>query len=210
MRLLIVLRQTLLQQAVLGLISGARPAWSCSVATEPTEAECRLAEQPCDLLLADLAALGDIATEWISKVGHDHPHMKVVVLVPDAQHLSPLSLLNAGAHGILDGAAPLDRILIDVLQSVLAGALHLVLSARCALPVQEAPEERWGRPSIPLTPRQQAVMRYLSAGCSVKEIARRLDLSIGTVKTHLSHTYIALGARNRIEAISRAGFAGRA
>lgn len=56
-----------------------------------------------------------------------------------------------------------------------------------------------------LTMRQRDVMRLLATGRTVKEIARQLDLSIGTVKTHLAQAYRTLGARNRTEALIRAG-----
>jgi EAL domain-containing protein (putative c-di-GMP-specific phosphodiesterase class I)/DNA-binding CsgD family transcriptional regulator len=56
-----------------------------------------------------------------------------------------------------------------------------------------------------LSPRQTEVMQLLTEGCSVKEIARRLGLGIGTVTVHLSHAYSILGARDRTEAIMRAG-----
>jgi EAL domain-containing protein (putative c-di-GMP-specific phosphodiesterase class I)/DNA-binding CsgD family transcriptional regulator len=56
-----------------------------------------------------------------------------------------------------------------------------------------------------LTARQTEVMQLLTEGCSVKEIANRLDLSIGAVTIHLSHAYSVLGARDRTEAIIRAG-----
>ena len=56
-----------------------------------------------------------------------------------------------------------------------------------------------------LSPRQTDVMRLLTEGRSVKEIARQLGLGIGTVKVHLTHAYSALGAHNRVEAIMRAG-----
>ena len=49
--------------------------------------------------------------------------------------------------------------------------------------------------AVRLSPRQLEVMQLLSEGCSVKEIARRLDIGIGTVKVHLSLAYSALGAR---------------
>jgi DNA-binding NarL/FixJ family response regulator len=48
-------------------------------------------------------------------------------------------------------------------------------------------------------------MQLLTEGCSVKEIARRLGLSIGAVTIHLSQAYSVLGARDRTEAIIRAG-----
>jgi len=58
---------------------------------------------------------------------------------------------------------------------------------------------------VRLPPRQLQVMQLLSEGLAVKEIARKLSLGPGTVKVHLSLAYSALGARNRVEAIRRAG-----
>lgn len=61
--------------------------------------------------------------------------------------------------------------------------------------------------SIGLTPRQLEVMRLLAEGYSIKEIARRMELGVGTVKVHLSRAYSTLGARNKVEAVMRAGLA---
>jgi EAL domain-containing protein (putative c-di-GMP-specific phosphodiesterase class I)/DNA-binding NarL/FixJ family response regulator len=66
-------------------------------------------------------------------------------------------------------------------------------------PPAAAPETNASLPE--LTPRQMDVMRVLSDGYSVKEIARRLDLSPSTVKVHLALAYSALKARNRVEAV---------
>ena len=65
------------------------------------------------------------------------------------------------------------------------------------------PATQMGKVAVRLSPRQHDVMLLLSEGCSVKEIARRLDLGVGTVKVHISLAYSALGARNRIEAVMR-------
>jgi DNA-binding CsgD family transcriptional regulator len=56
-----------------------------------------------------------------------------------------------------------------------------------------------------LSPRQADVMQLLTDGCSVKEIARRLGIGIGTVKVHVALSYTALNAHNRVEAVMRAG-----
>lgn len=56
-----------------------------------------------------------------------------------------------------------------------------------------------------LTPRQTEVMQLVSEGCSVKQIARRLDLGVGSVKTHLAQAYATLGAHNRVQALRQAG-----
>lgn len=56
-----------------------------------------------------------------------------------------------------------------------------------------------------LPPRQSQIMQLVAEGLTVKEIARRLGLGVGTVKVHLALAYSALGARNRIDAIRRLG-----
>jgi DNA-binding NarL/FixJ family response regulator len=56
-----------------------------------------------------------------------------------------------------------------------------------------------------LTGRQRDVLRLLGEGRSTKDIARRLGLAVPTVKTHLAALYRQLGARNRVEAVVKAG-----
>lgn len=56
-----------------------------------------------------------------------------------------------------------------------------------------------------LTLQQTAVLQLLAEGRSTKEIARTLGLGLGTVKTHLSRAYAALGAGNRVSALRAAG-----
>jgi LuxR family maltose regulon positive regulatory protein len=55
----------------------------------------------------------------------------------------------------------------------------------------------------PLSEREIEVLRLLVAGLSNREIAGKLVLSLGTVKTHIHNIYGKLGARNRAEAIAR-------
>jgi DNA-binding NarL/FixJ family response regulator len=52
---------------------------------------------------------------------------------------------------------------------------------------------------------QLEVMQLLTDGCSVKEIARRLDLAIAAVKVLVACAYLVLGARNQADALTRAG-----
>ena len=56
----------------------------------------------------------------------------------------------------------------------------------------------------PLTRREREVLHLLSVGASNREIARRLVLSLGTVKKHVTNLLGKLGAMNRTQAIVRA------
>ena len=54
-----------------------------------------------------------------------------------------------------------------------------------------------------LTRRQQDVLHLLAQGRSTKDIARTLDLGIGTIKAHLDGLYRTLGVHNRMAAVAR-------
>jgi ATP/maltotriose-dependent transcriptional regulator MalT len=58
--------------------------------------------------------------------------------------------------------------------------------------------------TLGISPRELEVLDLLAAGRSNKEIARRLDVSPNTVKTHLANLYEKLEVRRRTEAILRA------
>lgn len=55
-----------------------------------------------------------------------------------------------------------------------------------------------------LTRRQTEILRLLARGQSSKEIAAALGIRLSTVRTHLRDLQKRLGARSRVEAISRA------
>jgi DNA-binding CsgD family transcriptional regulator len=63
-------------------------------------------------------------------------------------------------------------------------------------------------PRADLTPRQRAILRLVAAGHTNAQIARRLDLSEGTVRTHLNRIYQRLDVTSRtaaVQALAREG-----
>jgi DNA-binding CsgD family transcriptional regulator len=58
--------------------------------------------------------------------------------------------------------------------------------------------------SLGISPRELVVLKELAAGRSNKQIARRLEVSPNTVKTHLARLYEKLGAERRTDAVNRA------
>lgn len=56
----------------------------------------------------------------------------------------------------------------------------------------------------PLTKREQEIVQHLAEGEPTKTIAKNLSLSNGTVRNYISIVLDKLGAKNRIEAISKA------
>jgi DNA-binding CsgD family transcriptional regulator len=64
--------------------------------------------------------------------------------------------------------------------------------------------ERRRHPVPPLTPRQRQLLRLLAAGHTNTQIARRLGISEGTVRTHLENIYTRLNVSSRTAAVTRA------
>jgi DNA-binding CsgD family transcriptional regulator len=58
--------------------------------------------------------------------------------------------------------------------------------------------------TLGISEREYQVLKLVAGGQSTKEIARQLELSPNTVKTHLSRLFEKLEARRRTEAIQKA------
>ena len=54
----------------------------------------------------------------------------------------------------------------------------------------------------PLTTRESEVLREARAGGTVSDVAKRMFLSEGTIRNHLSSAIGKTGARNRAEAVT--------
>jgi LuxR family transcriptional regulator, maltose regulon positive regulatory protein len=68
--------------------------------------------------------------------------------------------------------------------------------------------QRGSRVSDPLTARERDVLAMISQGLSNKHIARALEISPETVKSHVKHIFLKLAVGTRAEAVSRAGLLG--
>jgi DNA-binding NarL/FixJ family response regulator len=75
----------------------------------------------------------------------------------------------------------------------IAGGLIRALSSRTEMPLTV--------PDQALTPRETDVLRILGRGFSNKEIAREMDLSPATIKTHVHHILGKLGVVHRTQAM---------
>jgi LuxR family transcriptional regulator, maltose regulon positive regulatory protein len=64
------------------------------------------------------------------------------------------------------------------------------------------------RVSDPLTARERDVLSMISQGLSNKHVARALEISPETVKSHVKHIFLKLEVSTRAEAVSRAGLLG--
>lgn len=227
MRTLIADDHPLLRRALLELLRGAHPDWIFHEAGSFAEVRQACAEQAIDLASIDLLMPGLSGPRDLAALIRDYPELRVVVLTGTDDRSTILDCFSAGVHGYVlksSAAEHLQRaveMIIDggiYMPSTVAGGFGaggFNSTARAALRPGGFGEPA---PMLPrsdlaerldeiegLTGRQRDVLNLLAQGCSTKDIARKLDLGIGTVKVHLAGLYKALGARNRMEAVVKAG-----
>lgn len=97
--------------------------------------------------------------------------------------------MEAGANGYLLKARPA-RELADAVRRIHQG-LRVIDPDLAA--------EAWVE-SDPLTDRERQVLRLAAEGATTEAVAKKLNLSAGTVRNYLSEAIDKLGATNRIEA----------
>ncbi|HEY5808876.1 MAG TPA: response regulator transcription factor [Povalibacter sp.] len=97
--------------------------------------------------------------------------------------------MEAGATGYLLKARPATE---------LANAVRKIHQGQRVIDPELA-AEAWVE-ADPLTDRERQVLRLAAEGAKTEEVAKKLNLSAGTVRNYLSEAIDKLGASNRIEA----------
>jgi DNA-binding NarL/FixJ family response regulator len=117
--------------------------------------------------------------------------------------------LAAGASGfLLKDAGP--ALLLEAVRAAHAGDVLVSPSVTVRLLAHfRVPEPPPVEPLVPLTAREEEVLRAVAMGRSNAELGRVLHMSLGTVKRHLSTLQGKVGARNRVELAAFAWQSGR-
>ena len=112
--------------------------------------------------------------------------------------------LRAGATGFLLKSMPRDQLVAAVRTAVSGDSLLAPALLRRLLDdfVDRAGTPTAAAPGIDqLTPREEEVLLLVARGLSNAEIAGRLVLGEGTVKTHVARVLAKLGVRDRVQAV---------
>jgi DNA-binding NarL/FixJ family response regulator len=119
----------------------------------------------------------------------------VVILTSFAERERIHAALDAGAIGYLLKDAEPEEVLRGI-RAAAAGESPFSAKAATMLLTRRVPNKNQGV----LTNREREVLAGVVRGLANKQIARELNISEKTVKTHLSSIYAALGVTDRTQA----------
>jgi two-component system response regulator NreC len=145
-----------------------------------------IAREKPDLVLMDITMPGLSGIDALDQVRAVHPRVRVLMLSHHEGETFVEQSLQHGADGYLSKdsepeelglamkAVMKDRAYLSpkVARGLVDGARH------------KSTEERTTSRLSALTPREREVFQLLAIGLSNKEVARKLDLSVGTAKKH--------------------------
>ena len=164
-----------------------------------------------DVVLMDLGLSGMNGIEAIRKIEEMHKDIKVIALTSHDRDEEVIATLLSGATGYcLKDIDPIK--LADVIRDVYMGVCWLdaeigkkVLKA---FPKQEnfklSNDSGENENKIPLTEREQEVLKHLVAGKSNTEIAKELIVSVHTAKAHVCSILQKMCVNDRVQAAVKA------
>jgi len=148
-----------------------------------------LAKAPCDILLLDLQmdrnTLSDI--EGLSR------RVRVVVVTATEQPGEAMAALRAGARAFVFKRFAIET-LMDAVRAVMEGHVWMPPTLQA-----EMTKQLLEPASDALSTREVEIVRLVALGLRNAEIAQRLSITEGTVKTHLNNVFQKLKIRDRVE-----------
>src|SRR5579859_7188743 len=161
----------------------------------------------------------DEGLQAAAQLRKSHPHVGVVLLSQFDAPAYARTLLEEGSAGrayllkervsdpqqlvsaireVAHGGSVIDPRVVEAL----VAALDHLLPAHDSAP-RAVQRDAHGR-FEPLTERELEVLRLIAQGDSNQDIARRLVVSLATVKTHVNHVFAKLDADSRVQVVARA------
>jgi two-component system response regulator DesR len=183
--------QTMVRQALVALLGLEADIMVVAQAASGDEAVAMAHRHQPDVAVLDIEMPGLDGIEVARRLSADGFGGKIVIVTTFGRPGYLAAAMAAGARGFLLKDAPAAE-LATAIRRVHAGE-RVVDPALAAAALAEG--------ASPLTGRETEVLAAARGHDAIADLARRLHLSQGTVRNHLSAAIQKLGARNRAEAI---------
>jgi len=152
------------------------------------------------VLIVDLRMPGASGLEVLRRLRSEAQQPATIVLAGNISDDEVVEAMRLGAKGVvLKEMAPM--LLVQCIRKVAAGGVWLEKEAigRALGKLLQGGGER--SRSV-LTPREIEIVKMVAEGFGNREVAERLFISEGTVKTHLHTIYEKLGLKGRVQLVA--------
>ena len=152
-----------------------------------------------DIAVIDISMpeMGGIALA--NRIAQDHAATKVLVLTAQEDRAYVQQLLSAGARGYILKRSAADE-LIRAIRTVYAGGVYIDPAIADKVLAQKGTAEP-AVASIPLSDREEEVLRLAAQGWTNREAAEKLGISVKTVETYKARAAEKLELRTRAEIV---------
>ena len=167
-----------------------------------TAAVVRTADVMPDVVLLGLSTDVEAGLSAMREIRASSPNIPIVILASTSDTNHVLEAVSADTNGIIVKSASVKEI-VSGLRSAAAGEVYLSpvlvpgLLDRVRSLLQAA---RKPVPSDALSRRENEVLRLLACGLENAEIAAEMNITVRTVKAHVSSILDKLGVENRVQA----------
>jgi DNA-binding NarL/FixJ family response regulator len=148
-----------------------------------------------DVAVMDISLPGVDGLEAVRRLRSAYPKLPILILTVHEEEQYEVRAIEAGAMGyITKRSAP--ELLVKAIRKVHAGGRYLSDSAAESLAQHKARGTRSRTPLASLSNRETQVLRYLTLGHTVQEIAEAYHLSTNTINCYCFRLLHKLNLRN--------------
>ena len=207
-RVLIADDHTIFRDGLVALLNSVDDIEVVGTAQDGQEAVLQAGSSQPDVILMDILMPELNGIEATRTIIQTSPHIGVIMLTMFEDDESVFSAMRAGARGYILKGAGQDDVLrairaVDRGEALFGPSIAIRLMEFFKTPAAEPPQ------AFPeLTERENEILTLIAQGVSNHEIAEQLNISLKTVRNHVSNIYNKMQVTDRVQAVLRARKAG--
>ncbi|WP_417320502.1 response regulator [Emcibacter sp.] len=154
-----------------------------------------------DLLLLDLQMPGTFGYSGLIFIREHYPQLPIIIVSGNEGPATVHQCLQCGAAGFIAKSLALPE-MAHALATIDRGEVWMPENARTVRPEPNPERQDMARILGSLTPQQYRVLSYMAQGLLNKQIAYEMDLSISTVKAHMTSILKKFGMFRRTQIVA--------